>query len=279
MPYPRWVTAAAVGQPTTLAWYLRSQFPTTPLKARPQVERLDILIAGCGTGQHTLETARRFAGANVLAVDLSLTSLAYAKRKTRELGLGNVEYAQADIIELGSFTRRFDLIEASGVLHHLRDPRQGWRLLLSLLRPKGFMHVALYSACARESIRSVRSFIAARGYRPEPAGIREFRQEILALADDNPLKEVARYSDFYTISECRDLLFHVEEHQFTLPEIKSFLAENHLQFIGFDGEIVPKFRLRFPQEDALLDLDRWHEFEMEQPRSFVNMYQFWLQKM
>jgi len=140
------------------------------------------------------------------------------------------------------------------------------------------MHVALYSACARESIREARNFIADRGYGSAPADIREFRQEVLALADENPLKEVAKYSDFYSMSECRDLLFHVQEHQFTLPEIKSFLAENNLHFIGLDGEIVQKFRTRFPQDAALVDLDRWHEFEMEQPRSFVNMYQFWLQK-
>jgi SAM-dependent methyltransferase len=42
--------------------------------------QIDILIAGCGTGQHAIETAQRFAGANVLAIDLSLGSLAYARR-------------------------------------------------------------------------------------------------------------------------------------------------------------------------------------------------------
>src|SRR5262249_44912867 len=156
--------AAAMGQPTTLAWYLRNQFPTAPIESSAQTDRLDILIAGCGTGQHALETVRRFTRASVLAVDLSLTSLAYAKRKTEAVGNGNIEYAQADILELGSLPRGFDLIEASGVLHHLRDPWQGWRVLLSLLRPKGFMHVALYSARARESIREARRFIAERGY-------------------------------------------------------------------------------------------------------------------
>jgi SAM-dependent methyltransferase len=278
MPYPRWVKAAPVGRPVALAWYLRNQFPTAPIKAPAQTDRLDLLIAGCGTGQHTLETARRFAGAAVLAIDLSRTSLAYAKRKTQELGIGNIEFAQADILELGSLARRFDLVEASGVLHHLKDPQHGWRILLSLLRPKGFMHVALYSACARESVRKTRSFIADRGYRPEPVSMRQFRQEILSLADENPLKEVASYSDFYSMSECRDLLFHANERHFTLSEIKSFLAENNLQFIGFDGDVVHEFRMRYPSPEPLLELDRWHEFETANPKSFVNMYQFWLQK-
>ena len=43
------------------------------------------------------------------------------KRKTRELGLKNVEYAQADILKLQSIDRSFDVIEAGGVLHHLQS--------------------------------------------------------------------------------------------------------------------------------------------------------------
>ena len=49
----------------------------------------DVLIAGCGTGQHSIESAMRFEKAKVLAVDLSLSSLAYAKRKTNELNIKN----------------------------------------------------------------------------------------------------------------------------------------------------------------------------------------------
>src|SRR5262249_40924130 len=67
MPYPRWIKAAAAGQPVTLDWYLRSQFPAAPIRATLPQGGLDILIAGCGTGQHAIETAQRFAQARVLA--------------------------------------------------------------------------------------------------------------------------------------------------------------------------------------------------------------------
>jgi tetratricopeptide (TPR) repeat protein len=50
----------------------------------------NILVAGCGTGQHSIETSLRFKDCKVLAIDLSLSSLAYAKRKTEELGLTNI---------------------------------------------------------------------------------------------------------------------------------------------------------------------------------------------
>src|SRR5882724_3711315 len=60
MPYPRWLTAGSIGQPVTIDWYLRSQFPAAPLRATLSHGSLDILIAGCGTGQHAIETAQRF---------------------------------------------------------------------------------------------------------------------------------------------------------------------------------------------------------------------------
>ncbi len=279
MPYPRWLKAAPVGRPLTLGWYLRNQFPQATIADLPSERSLDVLIAGCGTGQHAIETGRRFADASVLAVDLSLTSLSYAFRKTRELGLQNIAYAQADILKLGAIGRRFDLIESSGVLHHLADPAQGWRVLLSLLKPGGFMHIGLYSAIARADIRLARSFIVERGYGSSATDIRRCRQEILASEDGTPLKNAAKYSDFFTTSECRDLLFHVQEHQFTIPEIAAFLRANGLRFIGFGGQPLQDYRRRFPQDNAASDLERWHVFETENPTAFVGMYQFWVQKL
>jgi tetratricopeptide (TPR) repeat protein/2-polyprenyl-3-methyl-5-hydroxy-6-metoxy-1,4-benzoquinol methylase len=276
-PYPRWSKPAPVGRPAGIAWYLRNQFPQAPLARGGARAGLDVLIAGCGTGQHSLETAQRFAGAGVLAVDLSLTSLAYARRKANELGIRNIEFAQADILELGGIGRSFDLIEASGVLHHLRDPGQGLRMLTALLRPGGFMHVAAYSACARADVRAARAFIAERGWQARAEDIRQCRQEILALPDDNAVKSVANYSDFHAMSECRDLLFHVQEHQFAIPQIKSLLAENGLTFIGFAGPPALAYRARFPNA-AAADLDQWHLFELEHPKTFVNMYELWAQK-
>src|SRR5262249_36481554 len=86
-PYPRWVKPAPVGEPKTMAQYSGDWFdrPADPA----QQERIDILVAGCGTGQNLVETAREFRSAHVLALDLSLASLGYAKRQALALGLTN----------------------------------------------------------------------------------------------------------------------------------------------------------------------------------------------
>ena len=51
--------------------------------------------------------------------------------------MSGIEFAQADLLELGAIGRTFDVVECSGVLHHLADPFAGWRALLPLLRPGG----------------------------------------------------------------------------------------------------------------------------------------------
>ena len=44
--------------------------------------------------------------------------------------------------------------------------------------------------------------------------------------------------DFYTMSTFRDLLFHVQEHRFTIPKIKDCLAQLGLTFCGFEADKI-----------------------------------------
>jgi SAM-dependent methyltransferase len=275
-PYPRWVHAASASASITLDEHLRTQFPTAAFRPLASDSSIDVLVAGCGTGRHPIEVAHKYKGARVLAVDLSLTSLCYAKRKTPAPLAEKIEYAQADILKLGSIERTFDLIEASGVLHHLADPTAGWRVLLALLRPGGFMHMGLYSELARRDIVAARTFILEQGYRPTADDIRRCRQELL----DSPLSGVAKVSDFFSTSECRDLLFHIQERRLTIPQIKSFIVENDLKFIGFEfaPQVMQRYRDIFGGDRFVRDLDRWHAFETERPDTFAGMYQFWIQK-
>lgn len=282
-PYPRWIKLPPSDKATTVDDYLRNCFPLTPFQPLVKSDGVDILIAGCGTGQHSIQTAQQFCGARVLAVDLSLTSLSHAKRKTLELGLDNIEYAQADIMKLGSIGRTFDVIESAGVLHHLADPMAGWRELLSLLRPGGFMYLGLYSELARQHVVAARNFIAKQGYAASAVDIRQFRQAIMSMNTglDVEIRMAKTCPDFFTTSACRDLLFHVQEHRFTLPQIKECLRELGLNFIGFifaNPRITMQYMKRFPDNKSMSDIDSWSIFEAENPKTFAGMYLFWVQK-
>jgi 2-polyprenyl-3-methyl-5-hydroxy-6-metoxy-1,4-benzoquinol methylase len=237
----------------------------------------DILIAGCGTGKHPFWLAHHFPHARILAIDLSRANLAYARRRTRQEGLQDIEYAQADILKLGAIGRIFDRIDAVGVLHHLADPKAGWRVLLSLLAPNGIMRVGVYSEAARRDVVQARALIAERGYGPTIEGIRTLRQKIIR---EQRWEMVLNSGDFYSASGCRDLLFNVMEHRFTIPEIASFLKEHGLVFHGFelDATIIEKFQQRYPGSESLCNLEYWDAFEADNPKTFRGMYVFTISK-
>jgi 2-polyprenyl-3-methyl-5-hydroxy-6-metoxy-1,4-benzoquinol methylase len=275
-PYPRWVVPPSTPERVSIDDYLKGRFPLSSYRPIGDRARVDVLIAGCGTGEHSIGTARLYKNVEVLAIDLSLSSLAYAKRKTRELGMRNIEYAQADVLNATSIGRSFDVIDSSGVLHHLADPVAGWRALIPLLRPGGLMRIGLYSERGRSNIVAARQFIAEHGYSATAADIRLCRQAFLA----NSLHGLTRYTDFFSISGCRDLLFHVQEHRLTIPQIKEFLEGEGLAFIGFllDATTTQEYRARYPHDAAMTNLDCWDAFERDRPETFAGMYQFWCQR-
>ena len=273
-PYPRWT----INPLAVLAGERNLQLDATEGN-QPRAGK-EILIAGCGTGRQAFQTAQFFPDAHVLAVDISLSSLAYARRKTREEGLHNIEYAHADILKLGTIGRNFDHIEAVGVLHHLREPEIGWRTLVALLRPRGEMRIGLYSEAARRSIVEARKLIAERGYCATANDIRKCRQEIFREHDEQRWKRITTSADFYTMSGCRDLLFNVMEHRFTIPDVKRLMNEQALSFLGFDLDprVIETFQKQFPGDSALTDLNHWHAFECANPLTFRHMYVFTVRK-
>ena len=118
--------------------------------------------------------------------------------------------------------------------------------------------------------------MAERGFQSTAADIRRCRQELLST----PLRTLAQSHDFFSISECRDLLFHVEEHRASIPQIKTFLETQGLRFLAFE---LPRsareaYRAAHSVDIAMTDLDRWHRFEMAHPQTFLGMYQFYCQR-
>lgn len=279
-PYPRWVKMQMREQPMRFNAELRCALPFARFAPMSDDSAPEVLVAGCGTGRDAIFVARRFLGARVLAIDLSLDSVSYAMRKTRELGVPNIEYAQADILALGEIADTFNIIHSVGVLHHLADPFKGWRILLSRLRPGGFMCLGLYSQIARRPILKAREFIAARGYARTPDDIRRFRQDVIAGETAAEVQLLSKSRAFYSLSDCRDLAFHVQEQQVTLGQIESFLNEQGLRFIGFelDLRVQNQYRARFSDDPFCTNLRNWACFETDHPHMFGAMYRFWVQR-
>ena len=240
----------------------------------------NILLAGCGTGQH-LMALTRYKGAKILAIDLSLSSIAYAKRKVEELNLKNIEFLQVDILELGKLKKKFDIIESAGTLHHMKDPKKGLENLLRLLKKNGLLRLGLYSKLARGEIIKFRNNLKTSNLSDKLDNIKKLREQIIQN-DENDLKNrIILNKDFYSTSNLRDLLFHVHEYQFTIPEIIELTNLYDLDFLGFvfANKSIKYNYLKFFKNDVKnINLENWNKFEIDNPNIFISMYQFWVKK-
>lgn len=278
-PYPKWSATSIPQTPFSIRDLAKS------LKLRLTDERIlrvgapEILVAGCGTGKQTINLAASIRNAHVVAVDLSATSIGYAKLKTQEYGLSNIAYYQGDINDLGFLNRKFDIVQCGGVLHHMADPLSGWKSVTEALKPGGLMNIALYSTLARRDIARIKSDNDASKAALSPEGLAEFRAGVIAKRSRYP-DYVTRSSEFYNRSMFRDLFLHVQEVCFTIGEIGEALRGLGLAFCGFvlDERTLEKFTAINAAPQDRYDLERWQAFERENPDTFREMYQFWCQK-
>jgi len=280
-PFPRWSNLPVWSQRGTMEEYIGRVFPNIGEEERSQPCHPKILVAGCGTGWIPNDLANRIENSSITALDLSLASLGYAKRKSEELGFENIEYVHGDIQNLGELQMQFDHINCFGVLHHMEDPLKGWRALNDSLKPGGTMEIGLYSEIARRSNTRLRQYIEEQGFEASSEGMRDFRQHIIELDDTSPFKSITNSHVFYCMSELRDTSFHAQELMLTIPKIEKMLAELGLQFIGFvpeDPSIPSRYRSRFPQDTTMRSLELWHQFEVSNPNIFTNCYTFWVRK-
>ena len=278
-PYPRW-SYIPKNDELTLDFFIK----TKNLKLAKTIENLqnppDILIAGCGTGVQSISVAQQFPRSNVLALDLSKSSLAYALRKTKELGISNINYVHGDILDLHKIDKKFDVIHCTGVLHHMRSPSQGLECLIETLKEDGLMKLGLYSNIARTEINKIRNLIKKNKIPFTNNSIHSFRQNM--INDDHILiNEFNTSIDFFSLSGFRDLYFNIQETQYNIPEIKKIINNYNLHFCGFEFQhnlYDVAFKEMFPDTNSEQILENWDAFEKHNKNTFFNMYQFWIQK-
>lgn len=112
----------------------------TPVK--PEFFRDKIVLeGGCGKARHT-QLAAQWGARDVIGVDLS-AAVETAFVATRKVE--NAHIVQADIYQL-PFAKTFDYAFSIGVLHHLPDPRAGFRSLSSKVKPGGYLSAWVYGA-------------------------------------------------------------------------------------------------------------------------------------
>ncbi|KAK0332171.1 hypothetical protein LTR94_025966, partial [Friedmanniomyces endolithicus] len=276
-PYPRW-SPPSQPAPFKLSEVVNSLAGLDQIGFEARCRT--VLVAGCGTGYEPIDIARADPTLDVTAMDLSRTSLAYGARKARELGLERLRFVQGDILALEPQTPGFDIVTSTGVLHHMADPALGLRRLAGTLRPGGLIRIGLYSRRARVLIASVRDLIVQKGWRGTASDIRLLRAHLLGLPPHDPLARLTQSEDFFSISGCRDLFFHVHEQAYGPLDLVPLLETAGLRLVEFDAspEANALWRRMHGDRADRLDMSLWDVIEARNPDLFAAMFQLWAQK-
>jgi len=279
-PYPRWNSGKMMNSlQRSNIQIINNEIKPNSINSDATSNPLEVLIAGCGTGDQVFQ-ALRYKNCNITAIDISSASLAYTQRKINEYKVTNVNLIQLDILKVSLLKKKFDIIECCGVLHHLAEPEKGLNQLTRVLNDNGYMRLSFYTESSRKTVVEARNYIKAKKIEPSPENIRSFRRDVLSGYLPNLISLTNHGSDFYTTSECRDLCFHFQEHRFTINQIEGLLKESKLNFLGFllPEEIKSLYKNYNPLDKLQTNLGNWNKFEIKYPKSFSKTIPFWVCK-
>jgi len=217
---------------------------------------LRILDAGCGTGEIAVHLAREFPEVHVTGIDVSPVALEMAAMRAREAGVqDNLSLREVRLEDLEP-GEPFDLIVSSGVVHHLVDPAAGLRALASHLAPTGGLSLMVYGTYGRHAVMLLRCLMdrLSEG-RDEADRVTRARALIAALPPRHPFQAGEwEEVDWARDTGIADLLMHVRERSFTVPEVRRLLAETGLRLERFcdTAAYQPEHYLATPEARALV---------------------------
>jgi SAM-dependent methyltransferase len=204
---------------------------------RPASQPLRALIAGGGTGDATIMLAQQLAregrAGTVTWLDRSAASLNIAQARAAARGLTNIVWEQRSLLELpASGLGPFDYIDCCGVLHHLADPADGVRALLSVLAPGGGLGLMVYAPFGRTGVYMLQDALRllAPGDEAPSARLDVAKRVMRHLPETAWLRRNSFLDDHVNGGDAGlyDLLLNPRDRAFTVRQLHDLLADEGL---------------------------------------------------
>ena len=238
-PYPRRdprdeAKRLIVGSPSHLREIDHWVFGAT----RPASQPLRALIAGGGTGDATTMLAQQMARTDrpgsVTWLDRSAASLKIAQERAAVRKLPNIVWEQRSLLDLpNSGLGPFDYIDCCGVLHHLPDPAEGLRALVSVLAPGGGLGLMVYAPHGRTGIYMIQDALRllAPSDQPPAARLDIARRVIRHLPETAWLRQNRFVDDHINGGDAGlyDLLLNPSDVAFSVPALHRMLTDAGLE--------------------------------------------------
>ena len=173
-----------------------------------------VLEVGCGTGQ--LSNFLAIGCRRVIGTDMCINSLRLGEAFRKEHGLSRVRFLQMNLFRPSLRPEQFDVVICNGVLHSTADPYNGYKALVPLVNPGGYIIIGLYNVYGRlltDLRRQVFRFTGGRAKWIDP---------ILRSSSLSDHKRRAWFADQYR---------HPHESKHTFGEVLNWFDETGIRFI------------------------------------------------
>jgi SAM-dependent methyltransferase len=154
--------------------------------------------------------------------------MAVARARAEARGLGNIDWVRGSLLDLpGLGLGEFDYVDCCGVLHHLPDPAEGLRALVSVLAPGGGMGLMVYAPHGRTGVYMVQDALRLLAP-PEEAPTARLdvaRRVMRHLPQSNWLRTNPYFSDHISGGDAGlyDLLLNPRDRAFSVPDLYALL--------------------------------------------------------
>ena len=202
---------------------------------RPKRRDLDVLVAGCGTNLAPA-LAAHLPEARVVGIDISDASLAIARGHQQRHRLDNLELVRLPLEDVAALGREFDLVQCTGVLHHLVDPVAGLRALGEVTRVDGALMIMVYARYGRQGVYQVQELCRRLGLGPDEAGARATQRLVQHLPADHAFRRIHPAGGApICLEEIADLLLHPRDIAYTVPGVRDLVDGAGLALHRFLG--------------------------------------------
>tara|TARA_B100000965_G_scaffold267196_1_gene225885 strand:- start:1673 stop:4090 length:2418 start_codon:yes stop_codon:yes gene_type:complete len=283
-PYPRWEMEKEKTERKYIDLLRNSISPNKLPQSylTQEIKIKNVLVAGCGTGHHPISIAIDDPDIKIDALDISLSSLSYGKRMGQLLNVNNINWLHGDILNLKEYNKKYDSIECSGVLHHMKSPKEGFDVLDSCLNESGLMKIAVYSRTFRNKLRPAKEFLRIKNISDNLSSI-QYGRKLIHESHNREISYPKKIADFFSTSEFRDLLLHIQEHDFSMEELEDLYSEKYdLLGIVFNERNIYQaqnlYKKMFPEDKTMRNLRNWDTIEKKNDELFLTMYQILLKK-
>lgn len=236
--------------------------------------RLKVLDVGCGTGTLEYTIARLFpAEVELYAIDLSESALSVCRERIEKYDRSNIHLFQKNVYDIGDLGEKFDYIIASGVLHHLPNPAEGLACLREVLKDDGILSIMVYGTYGRQSIYMIQSLL--RFLVREDADFDDKIQLTKLVVQHLPEKHLFNFirnrylydqekdeyihssvgQDFEYDAGLVDLLLHVQDRSFTVPEIYDWLESQNIKLLRFENSLYYEPKMYIDDPDLVQRFD------------------------